>query len=89
MLVYVNNVIKGKLLESKRLGQQAGSNTKEQFAGSPDLDGELENAIIEAMDAHMVMSKQALNSAKVRAGIKDILLNHSGLWEELREKLTE
>ena len=87
MLVYVNNVIKGKLLESKRLGQQAGSNTKEQFAGSPDLDGELETAIIEAMDAHMVMSKQALNSAKVRAGIKDILLNHAGLWEELRERV--
>ncbi|MFN0022198.1 MAG: hypothetical protein ACKVP0_28445, partial [Pirellulaceae bacterium] len=36
-LVYVNNVIKGKLLESKTLRQQAANNTKEQFANSPDL----------------------------------------------------
>jgi len=31
-LVYVNNVIKGKLLESQILVQQAANNTKEQFA---------------------------------------------------------
>ena len=31
-LVYVNNVIKGKLLESETLLQQAANNTKEQFA---------------------------------------------------------
>ena len=36
-LVYVNNVIKGKLLESVILVQQASNNTKEQFANSPDL----------------------------------------------------
>ena len=36
-LVYVNNVIKGKLLESETLRQQATNNTKEQFANSPDL----------------------------------------------------
>lgn len=35
-LVYVNNVIKGKLLESETLAQQAASNTKEPFANSPD-----------------------------------------------------
>ena len=40
-LVYVNNVIKGKLLESETLAQQAANNTKEQFANSPDLDSEL------------------------------------------------
>ena len=34
-LVYVNNVIKGKLLESETLEQQATNNTKEQFANSP------------------------------------------------------
>ena len=34
-LVYVNNVIKGKLLESETLTQQAANNTKEQFANSP------------------------------------------------------
>jgi type I restriction enzyme R subunit len=31
-LVYVNNVIKGKLLESEVLAQQASNNTKEQFS---------------------------------------------------------
>jgi hypothetical protein len=30
------------------------------------------------------MSTKALNSAAVLAGIKDILLNHSRLWEALR-----
>ncbi|MCB1781937.1 MAG: HsdR, partial [Candidatus Competibacteraceae bacterium] len=50
-LVYVNNVIKGKLLESKTLVQQAANNTKEQFANSPDLSSELMNAIIDAFAA--------------------------------------
>lgn len=36
-LVYVNHVLKGKLLESETLQQQAANNTKEQFANSPDL----------------------------------------------------
>ncbi len=61
-LVYVNNVIKGKLLESETLQQQAANNTKEQFANSPDLKTELLNAIMGALDAHTAMSTQALNS---------------------------
>jgi len=63
-LVYVNNVIKGKLLESETLRQQAANNTKEQFANSP-----------------------ALNNPTVQSGMKDILLNHAGLYETLRERL--
>ena len=55
-LVYVNNVIKGKLLESETLQQQAANNTKEQFANSPDLKTELLNAIMGALDAHTAMS---------------------------------
>jgi type I restriction enzyme R subunit len=58
-LVYVNNVLLGKLLESDTLRQQAGSNTKEQFANSPDLNRELLNAIMGALDAHTLMSTQA------------------------------
>lgn len=85
-LVYVNNVLKGKLLESDVLVQQAGSNTKEQFANSPDLNNELLNAIMVALDAHNLMSTQALNSERVRKGLKDILLNNAGLYEALREK---
>jgi type I restriction enzyme R subunit len=85
-LVYVNNVIMGKLLESQKLIQQATGNTKEQFANSPDLNTELTNAIIAALDAHNSMSMQALNSESVRAGLKDILLDYAGLYEKLREQ---
>lgn len=85
-LVYVNNVIKGKLLESETLRQQATNNTKEQFANSPDLKTELLNAIMGALDAHNLMSSQALNSITVQGGLKDILLNHAGLYETLRER---
>lgn len=85
-LVYVNNVIKGKLLESEKLKQQADNNTKEQFANSPDLKTELLNAIMGALDAHTLMSTQALNSSTVQGGLKDILLNHAHLYEALRER---
>jgi type I restriction enzyme, R subunit len=85
-LVYVNQVIKGKLLESEKLRQQAISNSKEQFANSPDLKSEIVNAVMAALDAHNSLSTQALNSPNVQSGIKDILLNHSKLWESLREQ---
>jgi|SRR5882672_103594 len=85
-LTYVNQVIKGKLLESEKLRQQAINNTKEQFANSPDLRTEIVNAIMTALDAHSSLSTKALNSAEVQAGMKDILLNHARLWESLREQ---
>ncbi|TAJ86350.1 MAG: type I restriction endonuclease subunit R [Reyranella sp.] len=84
-LVYVNNVIKGKLLESETLRQQAVNNTKEQFANSPDLKTEIVNAIMGALDAHNALSTQALNSETVRQGLKDVLLNNVGLYESLRK----
>jgi len=85
-LLYVDTVIKGKLLDSATLQQQAASNTKEQFASSPDLGSELENAIIDALDAHNSMSTKALASKQIKRGILDFLLERSGLWEELRRK---
>jgi len=85
-LVYVNNVIMGKLLESETLKQQAANNSKEQFANSPDLKNELVNAIIEALEAHTAMSTQALDSEAVRSGIKDVLLGPARLYESLREQ---
>ena len=83
-LVYVNNVIMGKLLESETLAKQAANNTKEQFANSPDLGSELVNAIIDALDAHTVMSKQALDSKEVQKGLIEILLGPAKLYEKLR-----
>ena len=88
-LVYVNNVIKGKLLESPTLIQQAANNTKEQFANSPDLKTELMNAIMGALEAHTTMSTQALGSEAVRNGLKDVLLGPAQLYETLRGMVWE
>jgi len=85
-LIYVNNVIKGKLMESEILAEQAANNTKEQFANSPDLANEILSAIMNALEAHTTMSKQALGSEKIRHGLRDILLDHAGLYEDLRSK---
>jgi type I restriction enzyme R subunit len=85
-LVYVDQVLKGKLLESPTLIQQAANNTKEQFANSPDLKSELMKAIIDALDAHSVMSTQALESESIRRSLQDVLLNHANLYESLRQQ---
>ena len=85
-LVYVNEVIKGKLMESEKLAEQAMNNTKEQFAASPDLANEIMNAVMDALTAHSAMSKQALDSEQLRDDMKDVLLGAGQLWEGLREK---
>ncbi|OJA40217.1 type I restriction endonuclease subunit R [Burkholderia ubonensis] len=85
-LVYVNGVIKGKLLENETLVQQAMSNSKEQFANSPDLKDALLRAIMDAFEAHSAMSTQALGSERVRDGLKDILLGPAQLYEALRAR---
>lgn len=85
-LVYVNNVIKGKLLESELLVTQASNNSKEQFANSPDLKHQLMNAIMDALAANTTMSTQALNSEKLRDGLIDVLLGPAQLYEALRER---
>jgi type I restriction enzyme R subunit len=85
-LVYVNNVIKEKLLESDELVTQAKNNTKAQFAASPTLSMGLMNAIMDALTAHQTMSKQALDSEKVREGLKDVLLGPAQLYESLRAR---
>jgi type I restriction enzyme R subunit len=81
----VNNVIKGKLLQSGQLVEQASNNSKEQFSNSPDLTNSVLDAIIEAFDAHRTMSEQALNSPRVRAGLIDVLLGPGQLYEALRK----
>jgi type I restriction enzyme R subunit len=66
------------------LVQQAMSNSKEQFANSPDLANGILNAIMDALSAHSTMSKQALDSERVRDGLKDVLLGPAQLYESLR-----
>jgi type I restriction enzyme R subunit len=85
-VIYVRSVIRGKLLESSTLQQQAAANSKEQFGASPDLGSALMDAIISALDAHQMMSSQALNSATIRDGMKEVLIHQTGLYEELRER---
>lgn len=85
-LLYVDGVLKGKLLEDQTLIQQSGSNSKEQFNSSPDLRNSLRNAIMEAWDAHQTMSSQALSSERVFEGVLDTLLGPGQLYEMLRVK---
>lgn len=85
-LVYVNGVLKGKLLENETLIQQAANNTKEQFGNSPDLSQAILIAIMDALEAHQSMSTQALGSERVRDGLKDILLGPAQLYESLRAR---
>ncbi len=87
-LIYVNHVIKGKLLESEVLKEQAINNTKEQFASSSDLIKGIEGAIMDALEVHSSMSKQALASERLRQGLKDVLLGPVQLYEALRSKAT-
>lgn len=88
-LVYVNNAIKGKLLECETLVEQAVNNTKEQFANSPDLDARILDAVMDALASFTHMSKQALESERIRAEIKAILMGPGKLYEALRERAVE
>jgi len=85
-LVYVNGVLKGKLLENDTLMQQAMSNSKEQFANSPDLRQALVHAIMDAFEAHSAMSTQALGFKRVQEGLTEILLGPAQLYEALRAR---
>lgn len=88
-LVYVNGVLKGKLLENETLVKQAVNNTKEQFGNSPDLSQALLHAIMDALEAHQSMSTQALGSERVRDGLKDVLLGPAQLYESLRARANQ
>ncbi|MBI0533842.1 type I restriction endonuclease subunit R [Sphingomonas sp. TX0522] len=84
-LSYVTT-LRDKMLESEALVTQAANNTEAQFANSPTLKDELMNAIIEAFEAHSSLSKQALDSQKVRDGLKEVLLGPAQLYGALRAR---
>jgi type I restriction enzyme R subunit len=77
--------VRTKLMESETLRAQAAANTREQFVNSPNLREELLNAIISTMEAHGSMSRQALNSEAIQAGLLSVLLGPGALWERLRQ----
>jgi type I restriction enzyme, R subunit len=47
------------------------------------------NAVMDALAAHTTMSKQAIDSEKVREGLKDVLLGPAQLYEALRDRGTQ
>ena len=73
-----------KLSESAKLRKQAANNSKEQFANSPDLPGELLNALMDSMDIQTELSTKALNSQDLRDKLLRLMLNHMGLYEKLK-----
>ena len=85
-LVYVQQVLGAKMLESRTLQQQARNNTKEQFGTSPDLMTTLNEAIMDAYDAHTTMSQQALGSKELQMGLLRILLDYGNLYDKLRAR---
>ena len=85
-VTYVTQVLKGKLIESPTLQQQALNNTEAQMRISPDVTAELVRAIIGALDSHTAMSSQALASPERQRGILDVLFNQAGLYSALRER---
>jgi type I restriction enzyme R subunit len=85
-LVYVNGVLKGKLLENETLMRQAVSNSKAQFDNSPDIRTALMDAIIDAGEAHQMMTAQALSSKRILDGLLDVMLGPGQLYEALRNK---
>jgi type I restriction enzyme R subunit len=53
------------------------------------LKDELMSAIIEAFEAHSSLSKQTLDSQKVRDGLKEVLLGPAHLYGALRARAGE
>jgi len=51
-----------------------------------DLALRILNAIMDALAAHSTMSRQALDSERVRTGLKDVLLGPAMLYEALRAR---
>lgn len=84
-LAYVT-AVRASLLDNSELARQAQNNQKAQFASSPLLSPALTEAIIAAYTAHSEMSKQALSSPTVQAGLMAALLGPGQLYEALRSQ---
>lgn len=83
-VVYVRHVVRTKLLSDEKLREQATNNTKTQFANSPDLLRAANAAVLAAADDHNVMSDLLLADRQKMASLVALLLEKTGLWEELR-----
>ena len=66
--------IKGKLLESATLAQQAARNSKEQFALG-DFQHVLMDNVIEGIDRYQAMAGQVMGNPRVQKAFADIMLD--------------
>ena len=74
------------LREGRVIGHRA-IQIEAQFKASPTIDPEMLEAAIAAMEAHESMGVQVINSARVRAGLKNLLLNNLNLYDDLRSEV--
>ena len=83
---YVANVIKGKILDSRKLQKQARKVSKEELRRSPDLWLTSQNAYMDALEAHSSMSRQAINNIYIQEKVINLLIDNFNLWEDLRKQ---
>lgn len=84
--IYIQDVLKRRLLESEVLIRQARANRKEQFRISPDLVRSVRNLVTEAYDTHEQLSLEILESHSKLEALLDRLVESEGLYEGLRKK---
>lgn len=83
-ILYIQS-LNAQLMKNDLLVEQARSNTKDQFAASPDLEDALIGAIVSNFDIYRRLSEEALDdNSPVRAKLKGILLNSLDLYDQLR-----
>ncbi|WP_297799045.1 type I restriction endonuclease [uncultured Brevundimonas sp.] len=86
--VSYHTAVKGKLMDNDILVQQANGNMKDQFANSPALRKAVVDAIMDALDTHTDMSRQALASTTIQDGIISTLMGPGRLYESLRGQVS-
>jgi type I restriction enzyme R subunit len=78
--------VRSELMASATLRAQAAANTREQFGNSPNLREEPLNAIMATMEPHGSMSRRALDSEAVQAGLLAVLLGPGAQYQGRRAK---
>ena len=82
-LVGYVTTIKGKLLESEKLAEQAASNSEEQFAMG-DFKDVLTDIVIEGQDGHNKIADQLLKDERIFAAMQGVL--STVVWQQLQQR---
>jgi type I restriction enzyme R subunit len=84
-LVYVNDVLKGSCWSRRRWSSSPSTTRRSSSPTRRPIEGPC-RCLIDAFAAHQAMSKQALDSPRVREGLEDVLLGPAQLYEALLER---